>query len=195
MKARARVYTGAPCFAAALFVAVLSAGPFVPHPATAASAKAIDRDVDAALLKLYRKNSSARMLRDKAKGILVFPHMLKAGFLFGGQIGEGALRRGGRTTGFYNSVAASYGLQAGAQVFGYALFFMSDESLVYLDKSGGFEVGVGPSVVIVDEGVGKSITSINGSTSSFVPSSFATSAAFAHTSSHSARSSSTSLPP
>jgi lipid-binding SYLF domain-containing protein len=85
--------------------------------------------------------------------------MLKAGFMFGGQIGEGALRKGGRTVGYYNSVAASYGLQAGAQRFGYALFFMTNSALAYLDKTGGFEVGVGPSIVIVDEGVGKSMTS------------------------------------
>jgi lipid-binding SYLF domain-containing protein len=85
--------------------------------------------------------------------------MLKAGFMFGGQIGEGALRGNGRTAGYYNSVAASYGFQAGAQRFGYALFFMTDSALRYLDESGGFEIGVGPSIVLVDEGVGKSMTS------------------------------------
>jgi lipid-binding SYLF domain-containing protein len=145
--------------AALLFLAALALGPFAPRPATGASAKEIDRDVDAALASLYAGNSAARLLRDNAKGILVFPHMLKAGFLFGGQLGEGALRRGGRTTGYYNSVAASYGLQAGAQTFGYALFFMTDSALEYLDKSAGFELGVGPSLVVVDEGVAKSLTS------------------------------------
>ena len=119
----------------------------------------LDREVDAALGSLYRKNATARLLRDRAKAVLVFPHMLKAGFLFGGQIGEGALRRNGKTSAYYNSVAASYGLQAGAQRFGYALFFMTDSALAYLDKSGGFELGVGPSIVVVDEGVGRSLTS------------------------------------
>ena len=61
--------------------------------------------------------------------------------------------------GYYNTVAASYGLQAGVQVYGYALVFMNDAALAYLDKSEGFEVGVGPSIVVVDEGVGKSMTS------------------------------------
>jgi lipid-binding SYLF domain-containing protein len=89
----------------------------------------------------------------------VFPSILKAGFMFGGQIGDGVLFRGRRTAGYYNSVAASYGFQAGLQKFGYALFFMNDGALAYLDKSAGFEIGVGPSVVIVDEGVGKSLTS------------------------------------
>jgi lipid-binding SYLF domain-containing protein len=85
--------------------------------------------------------------------------MLKAGFMFGGQIGDGALFKGGKVVGYYNSVAASYGLQAGAQTFGYALFFMTDTALRQLDATQGFEIGVGPSVVVVDEGVGRSITS------------------------------------
>jgi lipid-binding SYLF domain-containing protein len=79
--------------------------------------------------------------------------------LFGAQYGEGALRRKGTTAGYYNSVAASYGYQAGAQLFGYALFFMNDSALAYLDKSEGFEIGVGPSIVVVDKGMGKSLTS------------------------------------
>jgi lipid-binding SYLF domain-containing protein len=142
-----------------LVLAALALGPLAPRPATGASAEEIDRDVEAALANLYAGNSAARLLRDKAKGVLVFPHILKAGFMFGGQIGEGALRRGGRTAGYYNSVAASYGLQAGVQRFGYALFFMTDSALEYLDRSAGFEIGVGPSIVVVDEGVGKALTS------------------------------------
>ena len=67
--------------------------------------------------------------------------------------------KNGRAVGYYNSFAASYGLQAGVQVFGYALFFMNDAALSYLDKSDGWELGVGPSIVVVDAGVGKSLTS------------------------------------
>jgi lipid-binding SYLF domain-containing protein len=99
------------------------------------------------------------MLGGKARAVLVFPSILKAGFMFGGQLGNGVLMKGGRTAGYYNSVAASYGFQAGVQKFGYALFFMNDAALAYLDKSGGFEIGIGPSIVVVDEGVGKSLTS------------------------------------
>jgi lipid-binding SYLF domain-containing protein len=69
------------------------------------------------------------------------------------------LTKRGKPVGYYNSVAASYGLQAGVQKFGYALFFMNDDALAYLDKSSGWELGAGPSLVVVDEGVGKSITS------------------------------------
>jgi lipid-binding SYLF domain-containing protein len=144
---------------ASLLLATLALAPGSPGPAAAASAREIDRDARAALAKLYERNRSARMLGERATAILVFPHMLKAGFMFGGQIGEGALLKQGRTVGYYNSVAASYGLQAGAQKFGYALFFMNEASLRYLDRSEGFELGVGPSVVVVDEGIGKSMTS------------------------------------
>ncbi|MEW6268807.1 MAG: lipid-binding SYLF domain-containing protein [Thermodesulfobacteriota bacterium] len=127
--------------------------------ALAASRADLERDGKRALQDLYATNSAAALLGKKAKAVLVFPRMVKAGFLFGGQIGEGVLLRGGRPSGFYNSVAASYGLQAGGQVFGYALFFMNEGALSYLDRSEGFEVGVGPSIVVVDEGMGKSLTS------------------------------------
>ena len=61
----------------------------------------------------------------------------------------------GKAVGFYNTAGASYGLQAGAQKFGYALFFMNDGALGYLGRSDGFEIGVGPSVVVMDEGMAK----------------------------------------
>ena len=119
----------------------------------------IDRDTDKALRELYATTPAARTLAAKAKGILVFPSITKAGFIFGGQFGGGgALRKDGKTVGYYNTVAASYGLQAGIQNYSYALFFMTDDALKYLDKSGGFEVGMGPSFVLVDEGMGKQLT-------------------------------------
>jgi lipid-binding SYLF domain-containing protein len=131
----------------------------LPAPARAASAAELDRDAAAALKQLYAKDATSKLLGQHAKAVLVFPRIWKAGFLFGGQIGEGAMRQGGRTTGYYNSVAASYGLQAGAQAFGYALFLMTDEAIAYLNKSHGWEIGVGPSVVVVDKGVASSLTS------------------------------------
>ena len=144
--------------AGVLTLALLAVPPTAAPPAHAASAAELNREATAILAKLYEKVPEARTLGGKAKGILVFPTIVKAGFLFGAQYGEGALRRKGKTVGFYNSVAASYGLQAGVQAFGYALFFMTDSSLAYLDKSEGFELGVGPSFVIVDEGMGKTLT-------------------------------------
>jgi len=145
--------------AVALMLALLALGPASPQPAFAASAAELRRDGEAALKNLYANNAAARKVRERAIAVLVFPRMLKAGFLFGGQIGEGVLFRGGKATAYYNSVAASYGLQAGAQSFGYALFFMNERSLAYLDESEGFEIGVGPSLVVVDEGMAKSFTS------------------------------------
>jgi lipid-binding SYLF domain-containing protein len=127
--------------------------------ALAASRQELARDGNRALKRLYASNSAARLLGEKAKAVLVFPSIVKAGFMFGGQTGDGVLLKNGRATGYYNTTAASYGLQAGIQEFGYALFFMNDSALSYLNKSDGWEVGVGPSIVVVDEGVGKSITS------------------------------------
>lgn len=128
------------------------------RPATAKDLKGVDSDVKAALNSLYRSTPTAKVLGQKAKGILVFPEIVKAGFIVGAQYGEGALLRNGRIVAHYNIAAASYGLQAGAQSFGYALFFMTDASLDYLNRSGGFEIGTGPSIVVVDTGMAKSLT-------------------------------------
>lgn len=128
-------------------------------PAPAADRRKLEADAIAALRSLSTTNTAAKLLAGKAKGILVFPGILKAGFMFGGQMGDGALLKNGRAVGYYNSLAASYGLQAGVQKFGYALFFMNEKALSYLDKSEGWEIGVGPSIVVVDAGMGKSMTS------------------------------------
>ena len=130
----------------------------IPAPSRADSAAAINHDVTAALNQLYASSPAAKKMASTAKGILVFPNIVKGGFIIGGQFGEGALRVGGKTKGYYRSVAASYGLQAGVQQFGYALFFLSDDDLKYLKNSGGWEIGVGPSVVVVDEGMASSFT-------------------------------------
>jgi len=131
-------------------------------PSMAASRAEIDRDANAALQNLYKHNIMAKALGEKAKGILVFPHILKAGLIIGGEGGNGALLKHGKTEGYYNIAGASFGFEAGAENFGYAMFFMNDAALAYLDKSKGWEIGVGPSVVIVDKesavAFGKSMT-------------------------------------
>jgi lipid-binding SYLF domain-containing protein len=139
----------------ALVVAVAAAAP--PREALGART-GLDRDVSAALQTLYRNEPSARTLAKKAYAVLVFPSILKAGFMFGGQIGNGALRKGDRTLGYYNSVAASYGFQAGIQRFGYALFFMNEQAIENLNATAGFEIGIGPSVVVLDRGLARTIT-------------------------------------
>lgn len=124
----------------------------IPHLSQVASATELNRDAKAALQKLYAKSPAAKTLGEKATAILVFPAITKGGFIVGGQFGEGALLKGGRATGYYNTVSVSYGLQAGVQKYGYALFFMTDSALEYLNKSDGWELGTGPSIVIVDVG-------------------------------------------
>jgi lipid-binding SYLF domain-containing protein len=129
-----------------------------PTPATAASTAEINRDAKVALEKLYEKSSSAKTLGEKAKGILVFPGIVKGGFLAGGQFGEGALLKDGKAAGYYNTVQGSFGLQAGIQKYGYALFLMTDSAMKYIDKSDGWEIGVGPSIVVMDIGAAASAT-------------------------------------
>ena len=147
------------CAVSILLVLAFTAGTLIsPNPARAASAAEINRDAKSALEKLYAKSPKAKMLGEKAKGILVFPGIAKAGFLVGGQYGEGALRKGGETAGYYNTVQLSYGLQAGIQKYGYALFLMTDSAMKWIDKSDGWEIGVGPSIVVVDTGVATSAT-------------------------------------
>lgn len=128
------------------------------QPAMAESATALDHDARAALLKLYESAPAAGDLAKTAKGILVFPNIVKAGFIVGAQYGDGVLIKKGKTAGYYNITAASYGLQAGVQSFGEALFFMSDAALKQMETSSGFDLGVGPSIVVVDAGMASSRT-------------------------------------
>jgi lipid-binding SYLF domain-containing protein len=117
-----------------------------------------DTAATAALQNLYATRPAAKALGRKARAILIFPDVVKGGFLWGGELGNGVLRQNGRTTGYYNITAASYGLQAGLQSFGYALFLMNDSAMAYLNNTGGWEVGVGPSIVVVDDGMAKSMS-------------------------------------
>lgn len=129
-----------------------------PNPAVADTREEIDREVKNVLPDLYEQYPNARAMGAKAKGILVFPSIVKGGFVVGGQYDEGALLKGGKTAGYYSTVQVSYGMQAGVQVFGYVLFFMTESALDYLDNSDGWEIGVGPSIVVVDEGMAMSKT-------------------------------------
>jgi len=126
--------------------------------ARAASASEINAEVNIALQNLYNGTPGAKALSDQSVGILVFPNIVKAGFIIGGQYGDGALRKNGKSVAYYRSLAASYGLQAGVQSFGYVLFFMDNKSLDYLNKSDGWEIGTGPSVVVLDAGFGKKLS-------------------------------------
>jgi lipid-binding SYLF domain-containing protein len=141
-----------------IFTAALLAAFITPTVALAADHAALERDARRALKKLTTSVPAARSLSGSAAAVLVFPKITKAGLVIGGQYGDGVLFKGGKAVGFYNTSGASYGLQAGAQQYGYAMFLMNDKAIAALDENNGFEVGVGPSVVVVDEGMGKSVT-------------------------------------
>lgn len=146
------------CSSVAIALIMVGFNVLIPAVALAASASAIDRDARAALADLYKRTPGAKALGDKAVAVLVFPSIVKGGFIIAGQYGDGALRKGGKTVAYYRSLAASYGFQAGVQAFGYVLFFMDDESVRYLDNSAGFELGTGPSLVVLDAGFGKNLS-------------------------------------
>ena len=127
--------------------------------ANAATAEDLDKNAAQALQLLYKTNPIAAEVSKKAKAVLVFPNIVKAGLIFGGAYGEGVLMKGSRVVDYYNSVTASWGWQAGAESYAYAVFLMSNKAVNYLDKSKGWEIGVGPTVVVVNEGVAKNLSS------------------------------------
>lgn len=132
---------------------VLPAALLAPRAADAASADVIDAKVDVALDSLLGQSPTAQALVARAAGILVFPEVVKAGFGFGGQYGQGALRRNDATIAYYALTSASFGFQIGAQSFAEAYFFMNNDALGYLDRSGGWEVGAEAKVAVADQGL------------------------------------------
>ncbi len=126
--------------------------------ANAATAEDLDRDANQALQTLYRTNPLAESISHKARAILIFPNIVKAGLVFGGAYGEGELKSGSKVDGYYNSVTASWGFQAGAQSYGYVVFLMTKKAVNYVHNTQGWEIGVGPTVVVVDQGVAKNLS-------------------------------------
>ncbi len=120
--------------------------------ANAYTASHLDKMSRNALHHLLSNNPKAEAIAEHAVAVLVFPKVIKGGFMVGLQRGDGVLYKDGVVAGYYNTTAASYGYQAGIQEFSYALFFMDQDSLKYLKKSDGFELGGAPSLVVVDQG-------------------------------------------
>ena len=127
--------------------------------ALAATAAQLNADGSAALSRLLAASPKAQRYNRDARAVLVFPRILKAGFMVGAQTGNGVLFVRRAPVAYYNISAGSFGLQAGGQAFSYALFFMNDKSLNYLRSSDGWAIGSGPSVVVVDKGAAMSNTS------------------------------------
>ncbi len=147
-----------------LFPLVLLIGVTVGSlPAAAQDRTALDNDVHAAIALLLETSPAAKKLAETAKGALVFPNIVKAGFMVGVQYGNGALVRakqggGYYIAGYYNISSASYGLQAGMQSFGYVMVLMTDAAVENVETGQGWELGVGPSIVVVDSAVATTLT-------------------------------------
>jgi len=126
--------------------------------ARAATPDDLNRDADAALHMLVTTNPAAANVAKNAQAVLIFPNIVKAGLIFGGAYGEGELKQGEKLDGYYNTVTASWGFQAGAQSYGYVVFLMNDKAMKYVHETHGWEIGTGPTVVVVNEGVAKNLT-------------------------------------
>lgn len=124
----------------------------------ASTAADINRDAGEALDQLYRVNPVAQSIAEKSLGVLIFPKITKGGLIFGGSYGEGVLRDQGKPVNYYSSVSASWGLQAGVQTYSYVVFLITSKAIDYLNTSKGWEIGVGPTVVVVNEGAAKNLS-------------------------------------
>jgi lipid-binding SYLF domain-containing protein len=116
-----------------------------------AKRREIDASVDNALAELFQ-TAGARELADKAQGILVIPKVVSAGFVVGGSYGEGALRKGRLTSGYYSVGSGSVGLLAGAQSKAIYVLFMTQDALQKFEASSGWTVGADASVVVLEAG-------------------------------------------
>ncbi len=142
-----------------LFLIVAVAAATVMFASARAETKAeLERASQLALNSLLSTVPAAKTLNEKAVAVLVFPKITKAGLMIGGQYGDGVLWSQGKAIAYYNTAGASFGFQAGAQQYGYAMFFMKEAALKALNSAEGFEVGVGPSVVVMDQGMASSHT-------------------------------------
>jgi len=145
-----------------LAVALVAAGGGIAAPAVAQNTvSALEASARQALDRLISTVPAAKALNEKAVAVLVFPRITKVGLVFGGQHGEGVLFRNGKADGYYVNMGASWGLQAGAKQYGYAMFFMTEGALSALTATNGFEIGIGPTVVVVDQGMAKQMTTMN----------------------------------
>src|SRR5436190_10426868 len=127
----------------------------------AAKRQSIDANVDAALSRLYAQDPSAREMVAKARGTLVFPSVISAGFVVGGSYGQGALRVHGHTSEYYSTAAGSVGLLAGAESKSVFLLFMTDEALAKFRASKGWTIGADASVTLVNVGANARVDSAN----------------------------------
>jgi len=145
-----------------IFGAIALAFVLLPSLASAKSAEVIEAEVNGAIRQFYAEVPAGRELASKAAGMLVFPEITKGGFIVGGEYGQGALRVGGATAGYYSSASASIGFQAGLQSRSQIILFMTQKSLTKFQRSNGWEAGVDASVTVIDSGAsGRTSTRID----------------------------------
>ncbi|MCP4042118.1 MAG: hypothetical protein GY731_09225 [Gammaproteobacteria bacterium] len=140
-----------------IFVVIVIYGISFPQVAHAASAEEINIGADATLRRFRKEIGGGSNFLKAAKGVLIFPTVIKAGIGIGGEYGEGALRIGGKTVAYYNTVAASIGFQLGAQAKSVVIIFLAEKALSDFRKSDGWKAGVDGSVALVEWGVGEDI--------------------------------------
>ncbi len=138
--------------AAAIAISMTASG-----AAFAAKPEKIDRRVNEALADFREDIGGADAVLAKAKGVLVFPLIRKAGFGVGGEYGQGALRIGGNTVAYYSTAAASIGLQIGGQSRRQIIVFLDQGALDKFRASDGWEIGVDASVAVITLGAGGAI--------------------------------------
>ena len=149
-------------FRSALLAACLVVGAPVLTTACTSMPDEVSRaDIDSqstqALNRLTADNSAAKAIAAKSRAVLIFPSIVKAGLGVGGAYGEGEMRKGA-VQDYYSTFTGSWGLQAGAQQYGYAVFLMNDDAVQYVEDSDGWEIGVGPTVVLVNAGVAENLS-------------------------------------
>ncbi len=139
---------------------LLLSGLWYPQPAIAASAPEINIGVDATLQRFKKEVGGGAQFLNSAEAVLVFPNVIKAGMVVGGEYGEGALRVGGKTVGYYSTASASVGFQLGAQSKSVVVVFLTKQALNKFRRSDGWKVGVDGSVAVIKWGVGEDINSV-----------------------------------
>ncbi|KUG22663.1 putative lipoprotein [hydrocarbon metagenome] len=126
----------------------------------AATANEIDARVNASLDRFVNEVKGAQEFLDAAKGVLIMPKVIEGGLVVGAEYGEGALRIGGKTVGYYNIVSGSFGYQIGAQEKDIILVFMSDKVLKKFRNSNKWKAGVDAKVTLVTVGAAESLSTM-----------------------------------
>lgn len=139
-------------------VALSACATSAPKTAFSDDPAKIETTAEKTLAEFLETHPDSQAIAEEAEAIMVFPSIVKGGFIYGGHYGRGALLHDGEETEFYSSAAASYGFQAGGQRFSYIMFFMNEDALDYLDNSNGFELGFGPSLTVFNQSIARSFT-------------------------------------